>query len=116
MRRRTPSIFAQIEWFERNRRKADERHKLHLEKKRPRPQTCFQCRVDSIKAQRAKICKLCAEGIELKRYFDGSMRHFDGLMAWTECPAMQAEVNRRKRQPQAPTPCESKGERKEAAG
>jgi hypothetical protein len=32
-------------------------------------------------------CKLCAEGMPLKEYLDGSMRHFDGLMAWHPCEA-----------------------------
>lgn len=30
-------------------------------------------------------CKLCSEGMPLKKYFDGTMRHFDGLMAWHRC-------------------------------
>lgn len=37
------------------------------------------------------ICKLCVEGIPLKKYFDGRMMHFDGLMAWTACTDALAE-------------------------
>jgi len=37
-------------------------------------------------------CKLCDEGVPLKKYFDGSYRHFDGLMAWTRCELPVAPV------------------------
>lgn len=30
-------------------------------------------------------CVGCEAGFELKRYLDGSIRHFDGMMAWSEC-------------------------------
>ena len=32
-------------------------------------------------------CKLCAEGVPLKKFFDGRTMHFDGFMAWTKCSA-----------------------------
>lgn len=30
-------------------------------------------------------CKLCDEGMPIKKYLDGSLRHFDGLAAWHVC-------------------------------
>jgi hypothetical protein len=33
-------------------------------------------------------CKFCAEKIPLKKYLDGTLRHFDGLMAWHVCEAV----------------------------
>lgn len=37
-------------------------------------------------ARNAKsTCRFCAEGMPLKRFFDGRMMHFDGLSAWTKC-------------------------------
>jgi hypothetical protein len=40
-------------------------------------------------------CKLCREGIPLKKYFDGSMRHFDGFMAWTKCESAYVRTQSR---------------------
>lgn len=37
--------------------------------------------------EKQRDCRLCAGGIPLKKYFDGRMMHFDGLMAWTACTA-----------------------------
>lgn len=30
-------------------------------------------------------CKLCQVGMPLRKYLDGSMRHFDGLSSWHPC-------------------------------
>lgn len=46
----------------------------------------------SVRNKEENRCKLCAEGMPLKKYFDGTIRHFDGLMAWHRCEAQNAQV------------------------
>jgi hypothetical protein len=46
------SIFAQIERYERMRRRDEERHRLHIEKGKPRLTTCFLCRLEAAKRKR----------------------------------------------------------------
>lgn len=36
-------------------------------------------------AKRMTRCEYCEQGFPLKRWLDGSLRHFDGLMAWHRC-------------------------------
>lgn len=47
------SVFAQIERYERFRRKMEERHRKHTESGKRRPNTCFQCRIEIAREQRA---------------------------------------------------------------
>jgi len=52
--RQSDSVFAQIERHERFRRKMHERHEKHLEKRRLRPNTCFECRLEIARKNRAE--------------------------------------------------------------
>jgi hypothetical protein len=46
------SIFAQIERHERFRLRMEARHQKHIDKGKPRPNTCFHCRLDAAKKRR----------------------------------------------------------------
>jgi len=46
------SIFAQIERHERFRKRMEMRHQKHITSGKPRPKTCFQCRIEKIRSQR----------------------------------------------------------------
>lgn len=59
---RRESIFAQIERHERFRRKMDERHKKHIESGKRRPNTCFLCRLEFVRAQRQPAAKGASDG------------------------------------------------------
>ncbi len=39
-----------------------------------------------------KHCNLCKDGVPIKRYFDGTFKHFDGLMAWTDCAELREQT------------------------
>ena len=47
------SIFDQIERHERFRRRMELRHQKHVAAGRPRPNTCFQCRLEQARKKRA---------------------------------------------------------------
>lgn len=48
------SIFAQIERHERFRKRMELRHQKHVAAGKPRPNTCFQCRLEQAKALRER--------------------------------------------------------------